>query len=766
MGETPMAETTILIADDNGILAIYFEKMLKKQGYNIAGPFATGEDVLTFLADHEVDLILMDIELAGAMDGITAAEIISRTSDVPVIFLTGYSHDPLLQEAKITGPYGYLIKPVPERELVATVEMALHRHRLDRQLQQSEQKLRDILDNAISHIWAFDGTGYTYINKACSDFTGLTPGETLTLEFWSQRVHPDDLQGATEVWNRAWEAKVAHDNHFRLRNKAGEYHDFWCHAVPVFDKDGKFTHFQGFNIDISERKQAERNYHSLFEKMLDGFALHEIIVDAAGDPIDYRFLAVNPAFERMTGLKGAELVGRTILEVLPDTERRWIKTYGRVALTGQSTHFDDYAAAFGKYFEVTAYQPAPGQFACIFIDVTEKKVAEKEKKKLQAQLQQAQKMEAIGTLAGGIAHDFNNILGAVLGYAEMARDDCPTDSLVAQDLDQIIKAGLRAKDLVKQILAFSRQAENEKIPLQPAVIIRETLKMLRSSLPSTISIKQDLAGDAGLILADPTQIHQIIMNLCTNAYHAMEENGGILSLSLGRHSLGEEDLAGHPQAQPGDFIHIAIGDTGKGIQPDIRNKIFDPFFTTKEIGKGTGMGLSIVDGIVKSYGGFVFCDSRVGEGSVFHISLPVLQGDDALAEEYPVETVLIGGERILFIDDEEMLSEMGQNMLQRLGYQVTVRRSSLEALTTFQNQPDAYDLVITDQTMPGMTGIDLARRMLQLRPDLPIILCTGYSSLISEDKAKSAGIRGFALKPLAKKDLAVLIRRVLGKATE
>ncbi len=756
-----MAETTILIADDNGILAIYFEKMLKRQGYNIAGPFAAGEDVLTFLADHEVDLILMDIKLAGAMDGITAAEIIGRTSDVPVIFLTGYSHDPLLQEAKITGPYGYLIKPVPERELVATVEMALHRHRLDRQLQQSEQKLRDILDNAISHIWAFDGTGYTYINKACSDFTGLTPGETLTLEFWSQRVHPDDLQGATEVWNRAWEAKVAHDNHFRLRNKAGEYHDFWCHAVPVFDKDGKFTHFQGFNIDISERKQAERNYHSLFEKMLDGFALHEIIVDAAGDPIDYRFLAVNPAFERMTGLKGAELVGRTILEVLPDTERRWIKTYGRVALTGQSTHFDDYAAAFGKYFEVTAYQPAPGQFACIFIDVTEKKTAEKEKKKLQAQLQQAQKMEAIGTLAGGIAHDFNNILGAVLGYAEMARDDCPTDSLVAQDLDQIIKAGLRAKDLVKQILAFSRQAENEKIPLQPAVIIRETLKMLRSSLPSTISIKQDLAGDAGLILADPTQIHQIIMNLCTNAYHAMEENGGILSLSLGRHSLGEEDLAGHPQAQPGDFIHIAIGDTGKGIQPDIRNKIFDPFFTTKEIGKGTGMGLSIVDGIVKSYGGFVFCDSRVGEGSVFHISLPVLQGDDALAEEYPVETVLIGGERILFIDDEEMLSEMGQNMLQRLGYQVTVRRSSLEALTTFQNQPDAYDLVITDQTMPGMTGIDLARRMLQLRPDLPIILCTGYSSLISEDKAKSAGIRGFALKPLAKKDLAVLIRRVL-----
>jgi PAS domain S-box-containing protein len=761
-----MTEATILIVEDNGILAVYLEKILERQGYSTAGPFAAGEDALAFLADHRVDLILMDIELAGAMNGITTAETIGRTSDVPVIFLTGFSHNPLLQQAKIAGPYGYLIKPVPERELVATVEMALHRHSLDRQLQESEEKLRDILDNAVSHIWAFDGNCYTYINKAYYDFTGLPPGKTVTFESWSHRVHPEDLKAATEVWTKSWEAQTAHDNYFRLRNKAGKYHDFWCHAVPVFDKNGQFTHFQGFNIDISERKQAERNYQALFEKMLDGFALHEIIVDDAGDPIDYRFLAVNPAFERMTGLKGADLVGGTVLEVMPDTERCWIETYGRVALTGQPTHFDDYSAALDKYFEVTAYRPAPGQFACIFIDITEKKAAEEEKKKLQAQLQQAQKMEAIGTLAGGIAHDFNNILGAVLGYAEMARDDCATGSLVAQDLDQVIKAGLRAKDLVKQILAFSRQAESEAIPLQPAVIIRETLKMLRSSLPSTISIEQNLAGDTGLILADPTQIHQIIMNLCTNAFHAMEESGGTLSLTLERHTLDRSDLAGHPQARAGDFIHLAIGDTGKGINPEIRNKIFDPFFTTKEVGKGTGMGLSIVDGIVKSYGGFVSCDSRVGEGSVFHISLPALTDAAALPEEQVVEIIPVGSEHILFIDDEEMLSEMGQNMLQRLGYRVTVRRSSLEALTAFQNQPEAYDLVITDQTMPGMTGIDLARRMLQIRPEMPIILCTGYSSQISEDKAKSAGIRGFALKPLAKKDLAVLIRKVLGKATE
>jgi PAS domain S-box-containing protein len=287
----------------------------------------------------------------------------------------------------------------------------------------SEKKLRDILDNAVSQIWAFDGQCYTYINRAFYLFTGLEPGENLTIAAWKDLVHPDDLPEAARVWTEAWAARAAHDNYFRLRGRNGEYRDFWCHAVPVFDEDGELSHFQGFNIDITEGKRAERNYQTLFREMLDGFALHEIVVNAEGVPIDYRFLAVNPAFERMTGLRAADIVGRTVLEVLPDTELGWIHTYGRVALTGEPAHFDEFTAALGKYFEVTAYRPAPGQFACIFIDVTEKKLAEAEKKKLQAQLQQAQKMEAIGTLAGGIAHDFNNILGAVLGYAEMARED-------------------------------------------------------------------------------------------------------------------------------------------------------------------------------------------------------------------------------------------------------------------------------------------------------------------------------------------------------
>ncbi len=379
---------------------------------------------------------------------------------------------------------------------------------------------------------------------------------------------------------------------------------------------------------------------------------------------------------------------------------------------------------------------------------------------LEKNLRQAQKMEAIGTLAGGIAHDFNNILGAIIGYTEMARDDSQQDSQVAKDLDKVLNASVRAADLVKQILAFSRQGDAESSPLQPASIVKEAIKMLRSSLPTTIDINQNVDSEVGHIFADPTQIHQIVMNLGTNAFHAMEETGGKLDISLKGVTLSAKDLVCEPGAEAGTFVQLSICDSGPGIPPDNKNKIFDPYFTTKEAGKGTGIGLSIVHGIAKSYGGFITLSSELGEGAAFHIFLPVIEKGE-LPKIEAVEPTPVGKERILFIDDEEILAEMGKDMLERLGYHVTVRKSSLEALETFQNQAYQFDIVITDQTMPGMTGVDLARRMLQIRPDIPIILCTGYSSIISEEKAKSFGIKEFALKPLLKKDIASLIRKVL-----
>ncbi len=395
-------------------------------------------------------------------------------------------------------------------------------------------------------------------------------------------------------------------------------------------------------------------------------------------------------------------------------------------------------------------------------DLTEKKKLVKEMSKLEKRIQHAQKMEAIGTLAGGIAHDFNNILSVIIGYTEMARDDSQPESTVANGLNEVLEASYRAKDLVQQILSFSRQDETERILIKPSVVVKKAIEMLRPSLPTTIEVTQDIDSETGHIFADPTQIHQIIMNLGTNAFHAMEKTGGNLNISLKEQNLSAEELVQEPNVAAGTFIQLTMSDSGPGIPSDIIYKIFDPYFTTKEVGKGTGMGLAIVHGIVKNYGGFISLHSEPGEGTTFHVFVPV-EKQEILPETEIVKQVPVGRERILFIDDEAILAQMGKSMLERLGYHVTVQTNSIEALETFKKQPDLYDLIITDQTMPGMTGADIARRMMQIRPDIPIILCTGYSSIITEEEAKSFGIKEFALKPFTKSDIAVLIRKVLDR---
>ena len=394
------------------------------------------------------------------------------------------------------------------------------------------------------------------------------------------------------------------------------------------------------------------------------------------------------------------------------------------------------------------------------LDITERKKAEEEKTKMEAQLRQAQKMEAIGTLAGGIAHDFNNILGAIIGYSEMAIESLPPDSTVTRNLGEVLKAGFRAKDLVTQILAFSRQANIDPIYLRPAGIIKEGIKLLRSSIPTTIDIHEDIDPKTGVILAAPTQIHQILMNLCTNAFHAMEEHGGTLQISLHEIELGPENSAFASGAAIGTFARLTVHDSGTGIDPMIKNNIFDPYFTTKEAGKGTGMGLAIVHGIVKSCGGFIACESEPGRGTTFEVFLPVVRRDGPDEVEI-LDCIPTGKERILFVDDEALIADMATEILEKLGYAVTVRKSGLAALDAFRNQPGNFDLVITDQTMPGMTGVELSRRMLQIRPDIPIILCTGYSSTASESAAKALGVKEFVFKPVSIRILAGLIRKVL-----
>lgn len=520
--------------------------------------------------------------------------------------------------------------------------------------------------------------------------------------------------------------------------------------------------------EISERQQAEkllRESESRLRTLINTVSELVWLKDSQGI-----YLLCNARFERLYGAKEKDIIGKTDYDFVDKELADLFRQNDQLAMAAgkPSTNEEELVFADDGHKEIleTIKTPMRGSDGTIIgvlgiaRDITERKHSEEEKEKLERRLQQAQKMEAIGTLAGGIAHDFNNILAIILGYTELAQEDALPGTPLKKDLEQILSAAKRAKELVKQILTFSRQSLTDILPIQIQPLIKEGLKMLRSSIPSTISITEEIEENGGTILADPTQIYQILMNLCTNAYQAMEETGGVLSVTLKTTFI---DINEH--VPPGEYLELTVSDTGRGIGPDVITKIFDPFFTTKEPGKGTGMGLAIIHGIMQDYGGAITVESQLGKGSAFHAYFPVVE-KDAYPEIKASETIPMGTERILFIDDEEFLTEMGKDMLERLGYHVTARHSSLEALATFQNTPNEFDLVITDQTMPDITGSDLARLMLKIRPDIPIILCTGYSNLIDESSAKAIGIKEFALKPLTKETIAKVIRKVLSEAVQ
>ncbi|NVM57215.1 MAG: response regulator [Desulfobacterales bacterium] len=378
---------------------------------------------------------------------------------------------------------------------------------------------------------------------------------------------------------------------------------------------------------------------------------------------------------------------------------------------------------------------------------------------------QSQKMEAIGTLAGGIAHDFNNILAAVLGYVELAKDDVPEGSPAQASLEEVFRAANRAKGLVKQILAFSRQREQERKPLQVSPIVKEALKLLRASLPTTIEIRQYIKTESGTVLADPTDLHQMLMNLCTNAAYAMRNKVGMLEVSLVDVDLPLEVVGqAHPShLPPGAYLRLSVKDTGHGMERSVIERIFDPFFTTKERGEGTGIGLAAVHGIVESHGGGITVDSEPGKGATFKVFLPRLE-TGVTPETEILAPIYVGNERILFVDDEQTLVNMGRPMLERLGYKVVASSSSIEALEIFRADPDRFDLVITDETMPHMTGARLAKELIRIRPDIPIILCTGFSEVMTADKAMAIGIQEFVMKPIVRREMAETIRRVLDQA--
>ncbi len=385
-------------------------------------------------------------------------------------------------------------------------------------------------------------------------------------------------------------------------------------------------------------------------------------------------------------------------------------------------------------------------------------------KKEEEQLHRSQKIEAIGRLAGGLAHDFNNVLYSIIGYTELTMDDMPEGSLAQKNLKEVFKAAMRAKDMVRQILVFSRKDDIQKKPVKIQPVVKDALKLLRSSIPATIEIRRSIDESCGPVLAASTQIHQVVMNLATNAYQAMQEKKGLLELTLMEEEIGSDDSV--PELPPGTYLKLTVSDTGHGMNSEVMEKIFDPYFSTKGPGEGTGMGLAVVHGIVKSHGGNITVYSKVGEGTTFHVYLPLIETKPVESKTVPAGLTPTGTEHILFVDDEEPIVLMIQKILERLGYQVTSRTSSAEALEVFKAKPDEYDLVITDMTMPNMTGLELAPRLGEIRSDIPIIMCTGFNETIDEDKAKNMGILAYIMKPVLIDEIAKTIRKVLDERKE
>ena len=394
-------------------------------------------------------------------------------------------------------------------------------------------------------------------------------------------------------------------------------------------------------------------------------------------------------------------------------------------------------------------------------DMTEQKRVQDTLVKSERQFRQSSRMEAIGTLAGGIAHDFNNILTAILGYTELGLASVPKDSRTQRNLQEVLTAGHRAKHLVLQILAFSRQSGQAKRPTPIHTVIQEALKLLRATIPSTIEIRDSLMTQAS-VLADPTQLHQVVINLCTNAEYAMRETGSLLEITLADFEVTEENVRSVSGLRIGPHVRLTIQDNGTGMSSDVLERMFDPFFTTKPIGEGSGMGLSVVHGIVANHGGALMVDSQRGKGTKIEVYLPAIPAPvwDGAGDQ---GTIPLGKETILFVDDEETIVRLGKELLEQLGYTIEVQTNSLEALNVFRHDPQRFDLVITDQTMPGLTGEALSRELLRIRPELPIILCTGFSHIMTAEKAKALGIQAYLMKPLAIRDLAPIVRHVLDK---
>ncbi|MBM9520967.1 PAS domain S-box protein [Desulforhopalus vacuolatus] len=1021
-----MKASSILIVEDEFIIAKDIETSLKNMGYVVCAIVSSGEEAIKKTQKEKPDLVLMDIILKGAIDGIEAARQIRSLFKIPIVYLTAYTDDNTLEKAKITEPYGYILKPFKNRELNNAIEISLYKNKMEKKLIESEERFKFLAENMADVVWTLDlNFQTTYVSPSIEKVLGFTPAERKQQPL-EKMVTPESFKRIAENFSQERETEKMNADSDRVISMEVEYYHkngtiVWTEnsIKGMRDPDGKLIGIYGSSRDITEKKRAEialieseKKYRLLADNVADAIytvnletenltyaspsiqkmlgytaeeyltlstkdvittesyikqqklleslinkkqatesieleAIHKdghiipveiharIVFDKQGNPVEIlgvsrditdrkqketalreseelykslfknnqsamllidpetlKIVDANPAAISYYGWSHKELIKKKITDINILSKEETIQEIQKSKNQQQNHFFFNHRLSNREIRNVEVYSGPitvneRDLLYSIVHDITEQKQMEKdlkektqtlndilenagdgicvsynisewpnvkfshwnprmtsitgytleeinqfgwyqkiypdsetqqkaiermtsmlqgknivaeewtivdkekniktlsisttilkteenrtyvlgimqdisERKSQEEQLRQSHKMESIGTIAGGIAHDFNNILYMIIGNVELALEDIPNWNPAYTNLEEIKSAGLRAAGIVKQLLNFSRKADLELKPIGIVTVINDALKLLRSTIPTTIEFRKHLPPAEITILADPIQINQVLINICTNAAQLMEDTGGVFEVSVTSVILNEEANGDYLNFSAGNYVKITLTDTGPGIPHNIIDRIFDPYFTTKEIGKGSGMGLSIVHGIVKNHNGIISVESVPGKGTTFTILFPVIN-EKPIMEIKKTEGILYGTEIILFVDDEQTITEMMQKVLERLGYRVETTMNPIEAIEMFQSKPDMFDLVISDMTMPQMTGSKLSKKLKEIRSDIPIIICTGHSSLINEEKAKELEIAAYVMKPVSMLEIAKTIREVLDK---
>ncbi len=777
---TPMDsnEKLILIIDDEPAIRESYRNFLEDCEYQVAEA-ENGKKGIELLEAISPDLVLVDLRMPE-VDGLEVlSHVMIKKPDLPIIVASGTGVISDIVEAIHLGAWDYLLKPVDLQMLKHAVDKALERsfHINERSIYQKKleaevkQRTADLENTTIALQKSV--ADYEFLAANLKDMVlSFLPDGTITycspviIDFGMYL--PEDVVGDTiENYIRGRSEKESAAM-FITGMKQGINSGSWefmfipsekmpfpveISAKPIL-KNGNLESVHCVIRDISERKKAEAELTLLMTAIEQAVEIF-IITNIRGG-VEY----VNPAFEDVTGYCRSDICGQS-LSVVESSGDMLFEGLKQVAVSGRE-YIGQVACITKKgdgcELEVTLspVKDENGQPVNVVIvarDVTSEI-------RLENQLRQAQKIESIGTLAGGIAHDFNNILSAIMGYSQIAMHHASSESKIYGSLTKVIDASERAKELIRQILTFSKPSDPNPQPVKISLIVKETIKLLRASMPSSIKIKQRLDAKRDTVNAEPTQIHQIIMNLCTNALHAMKNEGVLeVALSVCQQDTVSEEIVSAVETE--DYLRLSIIDSGCGMDSSTLEQIFDPYFTTKEKGEGTGLGLAVVHGIVKNHGGEIVVKSKLGEGTAFDIYMPLIKEKEATLPIMNKRELITGKGRLLFVDDEKVLAEMGKEMLENIGYKVDTSVSSIDALEKFKEDPAAYDAVITDYTMPNMTGEKLAKEILKCNSKMPVIICTGYSEGMSIQTNETKGVRAVLMKPVAMNDLAVTLNKVL-----